>query len=152
MPRVAASRHIAVSPETLWELMRKADLRPDWDLSVDRFHRDGEEGDLRNTRLHYRARLIGGLFWQWEGAYVTYEPPKRTAVQMLSGSRLRPFKRLAGSWILSEERGGTRLEMVVQFESRLPFAAKLMSRMIERTLKGSLVRLEGLATGRSQPR
>ncbi len=132
--------------------MRDVDLRPDWDLSVSRFHRHGEEGDLPNTRLRYKAPLIGGLFWEWEGAYVTYEPPKRTAVQMVNGSRLRPFKRLAGSWILSEERGGTHVEMVVQFESRLPFAAKLMSRMIERTLEGSLVRLERLASGRSPAR
>ena len=147
MPRAAASRHIAMPPERLWEIMGRVDLRPDWDLSVSRFRRDGAEGDVPNTRLLYRAPLIGGLFWEWEGAYVTYEPPERTAVQMVTGSRLRPFKRLAGSWILSREQGGTHLELVVQFESRLPFAARLMSRRIKRILERSLARLEKIASG-----
>ena len=146
MPRAAASRHIAIPPESLWGLMGRVDLRPDWDLSVNRFHRDGVEGDVPKTRLHYQAPLIGGLFWEWEGAYITYKPPKRTAVQMVNGSRLRPFKQLSGSWILTKERGGTHLELVVQFESRLPFAATLMSRMIKRILERSLLRLEKLAS------
>jgi ribosome-associated toxin RatA of RatAB toxin-antitoxin module len=64
---------------------------------------------------------------------------------MLNGSRLRPFKRLAGSWILKAERGGTHLELVVLFESRLPFLARLMSPFIRRVLERSLVRLEKLA-------
>ena len=150
MPRVSASRHIATSPETLWDLMSSVELRPLWDLSVNRFHRYGPEDDLSGMRLRYRAPLIAGLYWEWEAAYVTYKPPQRTAVQMLNGSRLRPFKRLAGSWILTEERGGTRLELVVQFEPRLPFAARLMSPFIGRVLERSLVRLEKLASSRGE--
>ena len=102
---------------------------------------------MANTRLHYRAPLIAGVFWEWEGAYITYEPPRRTAVQMVSGSRLRPFKRLAGSWVLTEDSDGTRLELIVQFESRLPFIGNLVARMITQILEGSLVRLEQLSTG-----
>lgn len=151
VPKVAASRHIATPPTSLWDLMSRVDLRANWDLSVKQFHRSGRDDDLPNMRLRYRAPLIFGLFWEWEGAYVTYKPPHRTAVQMVNGSRLRPFKRLAGSWILSEESGGTRLELIVQFESRLPIAAKLMSPMIKRILERSLVRLEELASGRSHP-
>ena len=147
MPKASANRHIAISPESLWELMGRVDIRSVWDLSVNRFHRDGVGGDMANTRLHYRAPLIAGVFWEWEGAYITYEPPRRTAVQMVSGSRLRPFKRLAGSWVLTEESDGTRLELIVQFESRLPFIGNLVARMITQILEGSLVRLEQLSTG-----
>ena len=145
VPRVSSSRLIAASPETLWDLMSSIELRPQWDLSVSQFDRSGPGHDLANIRLRYRAPLIAGLFWEWEGAYVTYRPPRRTAVQMLNGSRLRPFKRLAGSWILKAERGGTHLELVVLFESRLPFVARLMSPFIRRVLERSLVRLEKLA-------
>ena len=132
--------------------MCRADLRPGWDLSVNRFSRAGEEGDLSTVRLHYRAPLIGRLCWNWEGAYVTYDPPERTAVRMISGSSLRPFNKLAGTWILNAKGSGTIVETVGQFEPRLPFVAKRMSGRIKRMLEGSLLQLDKLAIRKEEDR
>ena len=153
MPRVAAGRHMSLDPLTVWRFMSNADRRPDWDLSVRKFRRDGAEGDMR-TRLHYIAPLLGRVCWMWEGRYVVYDPPRRSAVQMVRGSRLSPVSRLAGTWVVHAEGDGSYVEMIVQFESRLPLVAAFLSRRIKQVLERSLVQLdmamalEGMMNGR----
>lgn len=141
MPRVAAARHIPLNPLTVWKFMSNADRRPDWDLSVRNFRREGAEGDPR-TRLHYTAPLLGHVCWMWEGRYVAYDPPRRSAVQMVRGSHLSPVRRLAGTWVVHAEGGRSYVEMIVQFEPRLPLLAALLSRRIKTVLERSLIQLD----------
>ena len=78
----------------------------------------------------------------WEGRYVVYDPPRRSAVQMVRASRLSPVRRLAGTWVVRTEDDGSYVEMIVQFESRLPFVTELLSRRIKKVLERSLIQLE----------
>ena len=144
MPKIVASRVIACSPERLWDLMSTVRLRSHWDLSVKSFCRHGAEGDIANTRLHYQVPLLGSISWRWEGIYVTYDRPARSVVKMIRGSWCRPFKRLAGSWVMRQAANGAQLELIVQFESRIPLSTRFMARRIDRVLNQSLDRLDRL--------
>jgi ribosome-associated toxin RatA of RatAB toxin-antitoxin module len=63
---------------------------------------------------------------------------------MIRGSWCRPFKRLAGSWVMRQAGNGAQLELIVQFESRIPLATRFMVRRIDRVLNQSLERLDRL--------
>jgi ribosome-associated toxin RatA of RatAB toxin-antitoxin module len=94
--------------------------------------------------LRYTAPLMLGLTWRWEGEYISYNPPERSAVRMQWGSMFRPFRKLAGSWILTPEEQGTLLKITVQFEPRIPLFEGLVTRRVSRVTTESLIRLRKL--------
>lgn len=96
--------------------------------------------------LRYAAPLALGMIWRWEGEYVTFDPPARSAVRMRHGSALRPFRKLAGSWTLRPDGEGTLLRISVQFEPRVRLLEGLMARRVSRITADSLVRLRRLAS------
>ena len=143
MYRVQESAIIPISAEDTWELMRDLDLRPTWDTTVHNVSRDEQF-------LYYKAPLISGFSWQWTGEYITFEPPTRSAVKMISGSLHRPFASLVGSWILKPQGSETLLTMTTSFEPRLklPFLPSIMSRRISRIMLESMANLASLAASR----
>ncbi len=151
MAKVAQSAHIPLAPVRLWELMRDLDRRPQWDPSVRELTRAARLVPDGATILHYTAPLALGLTWRWEGEYVTFDPPERSAVRMLHGSALRPFRQLAGSWTLTPDGPGTLLRISVQFEPRLRLLEGLLARRVSKIVDDSLARLGRLAAGFAAP-
>ena len=144
MAKVSQSAHIPLVPARLWELMRDLDRRPQWDPSVCELTREARSGGNGATILHYTAPLALGLTWRWEGEYVTFDPPERSAVRMLHGSAFRPFRQLTGSWTLRPDGHGTLLRISVQFKPRLWLLEGLVARRVSKVMADSLVRLRRL--------
>ena len=149
MPQVSRSELIPLPPQALWELMTDLSLRPRWDASVVSISREPGGDDPTATVLRYTAPLVFGLTWRWEGVYAAFDPPTRSAVRMVTGSALRPFKRLAGTWLLAPEDAATRLRLIVQFEARLPGLNGVQAWRVARLLDASLLRLHRLAAERA---
>jgi len=146
MAKVTQSAHIPLAPVRLWTLMCDLERRPQWDRSVRELTREARLDPAGDTVLRYTAPLALGLTWRWEGEYVTFDPPARSAVQMLHGSALRPFRQLAGSWTLRPDGQGTLLRISVRFEPRLRLLEGLMARRVSTITADSLVRLRRLAS------
>ena len=149
--RVEAETHIPLSPSDLWELMRDVALRPHWDATVRSVVREDGDKEGMTTRLYYVAPLPLGFRWSWEGEYASFQPPHTSSVRMMKGSSLRPFKSLAGTWILRPDGEGTLLRIVVSFEPRLsfPFWRPVMTCYTRTLLLRSLHRLRMMAPGKS---
>ena len=146
MAKVTHSAYLPVAPDKLWHLMCDLDQRPKWDPSVRTLKREhaGAPGD--RPTLYYTAPLLLGATWSWEGEYVVLEPPEQSAVRMRWGSFLRPFHQLAGSWRLTPDGSGTRLQITVNFEPRIPLLSTLISRRVSKITAESLRRLAVLGT------
>ena len=149
MPRIEEAMVIPLGPLETWELMRSLELRPRWDATIIRVRRGVVSPDAEGPRLYYLAPLFLGLRWRWEGEYISFQPPNRTAVRMAWGSSLRPFKSLVGTWVLQSQRDGTQVRMIVSFEPRwpLPLLGKIMGYRMRRLLGRSLLKLRVLGTG-----
>lgn len=148
MPRIEETIVVPLSPMETWELMRNLELRPRWDVTIRQVSRRTVSSSDDTLRLYYTAPLFLGLCWCWEGEYISYQPPYRTAVSMYRGSYLRPFKRLVGTWILESFGEVTQVRMIVSFEPRLPlpFLGKIMGYRMRRLLARSLLALRVLGT------
>tara|TARA_B100001146_G_C16102588_1_gene400073 strand:+ start:77 stop:553 length:477 start_codon:yes stop_codon:yes gene_type:complete len=140
MDRVQDSQLIPVHPEDTWNLIRDLELRPIWDETVSQVRRDG-------NFLYYVAPLFIGLNWYWTGEYVTFDPPNRSAIKMVSGSSNRPFKSLVGTWIITPSDQNTLLSMNISFEPRfpIPLLGLFMRRRVKKLLRKSLSQLSDLA-------
>ena len=149
MPRIEEAIVIPLGLLETWELMRNLELRPRWDATIIRVRRGVVSPDAEGPRLYYLAPLFLGLRWRWEGEYISFQPPNRTAVRMAWGSSLRPFKSLVGTWVLQSQRDGTQVRMIVSFEPRwpLPLLGKIMGYRMRRLLGKSLLKLRVLGTG-----
>ncbi|MCX6022858.1 MAG: SRPBCC family protein [Chloroflexi bacterium] len=150
MPKIEEKIVIAAPLDQVWTLMRDTGRRPEWDLSV-RSVRRVESGDPADTRFYYVAPLALGLTWRWEGRYAVFHDHRRAAVQLISGSALRPFRKLAGTWLLNPVDGGALLTMNVNFEPRMSWLAPLMAWRVRRVLRQSLVRFKALAESEAVP-
>lgn len=144
MPKVVRSAQIPLPPDKLWTIMRDVNMRPRWDVSVCRLEREDGSNVNATTLLRYTAPLMLGLTWRWEGEYSSYNPPERSAVRMQWGSMFRPFRKLAGSWILTPDEQGTLLKITVQFEPRIALFEGLVTRRVSRVTTESLIRLRQL--------
>ena len=144
MAKVEERIVIRVPVDRLWDLVRDPARRPQWDRSVQSVQRL-ESADPLEARFFYVAPLALGLTWRWEGRYAVFHDHKRAAVQMERGSLLRPFRRLAGTWLLAEHSQGTLLTMNVNFEPRLRIMGPFVARRVQRVLRQSLARLKVLA-------
>lgn len=144
MPKVEEQIIIAAPLDAVWELVRDTARRPQWDRSVRSVVRI-EGGDPADTRFYYVAPLALGLTWRWEGKYAVFHDHKRAAVQLVRGSLLRPFKRLAGTWLLAPHDRGTLLTMTINFEPRLSALGGFMAWRVRRILRQSLTNLKGIA-------
>ncbi len=149
MPRVDYSIDIPLSPKCTWDLMTDLNLRPYWDESIVEVQR----GKLHHQRdlegLSYKAPLLGRIPWHWEGVYASFDPPYRSAVRMIWGSRFRPFRTLVGTWLLSGYDSVTNVKMIVSFEPRirLPVLGNIMGYMIKAVLARSLNNLRNISVG-----
>lgn len=146
MAKITHSTYIPIAPEKLWDLMCDLDQRPKWDPSVRTLKRQYDGDPHGRPTLYYTAPLMLGLTWSWEGEYVVLEPPEQSAVRMRWGSFLRPFHQLAGSWRLTPDGSGTRLQITVNFSPRIPFLGTLISRRVSKVTAESLRRLAALET------
>ena len=148
MPRIEEAIVVPLSAVETWELMRNLELRPSWDVTILQVSRHTVGSSDDTLRLYYTAPLFLGLNWSWEGEYISYQPPSRTAVRMHRGSFFRPFKRLVGTWILESIGEVTQVRMIVSFEPRLPlpFLGKIMGYRMRRLLGRSLLALRVLGT------
>lgn len=144
MAKVVRSTHIPLPPDQLWDIMRDVNTRPRWDVSVCRLEREDGVDTNGAAILRYTAPLVLGLTWRWDGEYISYHPPERSAVRMQWGSMFRPFRQLAGSWILTPDEQGTLLKITVQFEPRIRLLEGLMTRRVSRVATESLTRLRQL--------
>ena len=144
MPKVVRSAQIPLPPDKLWTIMRDVNMRPRWGVSVCRLEREDGSNVNATTFLRYTAPLMLGLTWRWEGEYSSYNPPERSAVRMQWGSMFRPFRKLAGSWILTPDEQGTLLKITVQFEPRIALFEGLVTRRVSRVTTESLIRLRQL--------
>lgn len=144
MPKVEERVIVAVPLEKLWELVRDTEHRPQWDASVISVQRV-EGGSPEDTRFRYIAPLVLGLRWRWEGKYAVFQDHRRAAVQMIQGSALRPFRRLAGTWTLTPHERGTLLTMTVNFEPRVKLLEPLMRWRVRRVLRQTLAKLKATA-------
>ena len=133
MYRVQDSEFIPMHPEDTWNLIRDLELRPIWDETVSKVQRD-------DKFLYYVAPLFMGLNWYWQGEYVTFDPPNKSAIKMFSGSANRPFKTLVGTWIISPSDEHSLLSMNISFEPRfpIPFIGLFMRRRVKKLLRKSL--------------
>ena len=149
MPRIEESIIVPFGPLQSWELMRNLELRPLWDATILEVKRKGVDDNSDTPHLFYKAPLLLGLHWRWNGEYVSFEPPHHAAVRMSWGSRLRPFNSLVGTWIVSNYGGATQIKMVVSFEPRLPLRIldSIMARLVRRLLCKSLLNLSRLGVG-----
>ena len=132
-----------------WELMRDLELRPGWDATIVQVRREAISPGGATIHLYYTAPLFLGLSWRWEGEYVSFQAPFHTAVRMVWGSMLRPFKSLVGTWRLQSHGKGTQVSLIVSFEPRwpLPFLGRIMGRRMRRLLARSLVHLRAIGAG-----
>ena len=144
MPKVVRSAQIPLPPDKLWTIMRDVNMRPRWDVSVCRLEREDGADVTATAILRYTAPLMLGLTWRWQGEYSSYNPPERSAVRMQWGSMFRPFRKLAGSWILTPDEQGTLLKITVQFEPRIALFEGLVTRRVSRVTTESLIRLQQL--------
>ena len=133
MYRVQDSELIPVPVEDAWALMRNLSLRPVWDATVRKVDRD-------ENFLYYTAPFFMGLNWHWIGEYITFDPPNRSAIRMVSGSINRPFKSLVGTWIITPSTINTILTMNISFEPRIPIPLLgiLMKRRVKKLIRKSL--------------
>ena len=147
MPRVARSIDVSLSPECTWDLMTDLNLRPCWDESILEVQRGKLDHHRYSEGLSYKAPLLGWVSWHWEGVYASFDPPYRSAVRMVWGSRLKPFRTLVGTWLLSGHGSGTNVRMIVSFEPRvqLPVLGKVMGYMVKAVLARSLNNLRNLS-------
>ena len=147
MPRVDRSIDVPLSPECTWDLMTDLKLRPSWDNSILDVQRGKLDHHDSSKGLSYRAPLFGRISWNWEGVYASFDPPYRSAVRMVWGSRLRPFRSLVGTWVLSGSESFTNVRMIVSFEPRLrlPTLARLMGYRVKIVLGRSLINLRDLS-------
>ena len=140
MNRVQDSELIPAHPEDTWNLIRDLELRPIWDETVSQVKR-------KENFLYYVAPLFMGLNWYWIGEYVTFDPPNRSAIKMVSGSSNRPFKSLVGTWVITPSDQNTLLSMNISFEPRfpIPLLGLFMRRRVKKLLRKSLSQLSNLA-------
>ena len=133
MHRVQDSELITISAEDTWNLIRDLNVRPIWDETVSKVERD-------DNFLYYVAPLLMGFKWYWKGEYITFDPPSRSAIRMVSGSIIRPFKSLVGTWIITPSGMNTMLTMNISFEPRfpIPLLGMLMKRRVKKLLRKSL--------------
>lgn len=146
MAKVTQNAHISMAPVDLWALMCDLEQRPRWDPSVNQLRREPLPGSTRSALLHYTAPLTLGITWTWTGEYISFLPPKQSAVRMLGGSALRPFKTLAGSWSLKPDGSGTSVQITVNFEPRFRLLEKFMAQRVAKLTAESLRRLSVLAS------
>lgn len=140
MYRIEDSELIPMSAEDTWNLIRDLSIRPAWDKTVRKVERD-------ENVLYYTAPLFMGLEWHWIGEYITFDPPNRSAIKMVSGSFSRPFKNLVGTWIVTPSNMNTILTMNISFEPRIPIPLLgiLMRRRVKKLVRKSLSRLSKIA-------
>ena len=143
MTRIEESVIVPLDTLEIWELMRDLELRPDWDATIIRVTRRMAGPRVETARLYYLAPLFMGLWWRWEGEYVSFLPPHRTSVRMDWGSHLRPFKSLVRTWLLQSHVRGNLVRIIVSFEPRLPLPLldKIMAWRMRWLLVMSLVEL-----------
>ena len=140
MNRVQDSQLIPAHPEDTWNLIRDLELRPIWDETVSQVKRE-------ENFLYYVAPLFMGVNWYWTGQYVTFDPPSRSAIKMVSGSLNRPVKSLVGTWVITPSDQDTLLSMNISFEPRfpIPLLSLFMRRRVKKLLRKSLLQLSDLA-------
>ena len=148
MPRIEEAIVVPLGSLETWELMRNLELRPRWDATILQVRREAVGSGAGTLHLYYTAPLFLRLRWRWEGEYISFQAPYHTAVRMVWGSSLRPFKSLVGTWVLQSQGEGTQVRMIVRFEPRwpLPFLGRIMERRMRRLLARSLVDLRALGT------
>jgi ribosome-associated toxin RatA of RatAB toxin-antitoxin module len=126
MPTIDASTEIDAPAAVVFALAQDYDLRLTWDsfLRAIRFE-DGARAAALGVRATVEARNGIGMTVE----YVTFEPPHRVAVRMVSRSRL--FERFAGTWSfvpIAPER--TRVVFRYGFETRWRALRPLLDRAI----------------------
>ena len=140
MPRIERDIVVPLNLLDTWDLMSNVELRPIWDATIIQVIKSTDVSNSAVVKLEYHAPLIFGLRWKWEGAYVSYQPPERTAVRMMWGSIFRPFKSLVGTWALDDVGASTQVRIIVNFEARWPiplldiFMTLRMNRLLRRSL------------------
>jgi ribosome-associated toxin RatA of RatAB toxin-antitoxin module len=137
MPIVRREIEVALPAAELFELAQDYSLRPLWDpIHGDYAYLDGTTQGPAAV-LRYRAK--NGVTMKVR--YVSYQPPERVAMTMISGPF--PFERFSGSWNFKPLDAG-RTRAVFQYHFRLhwlgwalsPIIAAALGRSVEARLKG----------------
>ncbi|MBI3271224.1 MAG: SRPBCC family protein [Planctomycetes bacterium] len=134
---------LTAPPQVVWDYVQDYARRQEWDRSVARAEKLGD-GPLRaGAVLRLTTPPQGGASFTWDAEYVTFDPPRKSAVKMAASTGLHPFRTMAGSWAYDERGGGTLFRMTMHYNLKwgwlgLALDRVFLRRRIARTLRESL--------------
>lgn len=131
---------IKSTPSALFRLSQDYDRRLEWDT----FLRSAKlQGDAHDAGIGVRAVCVARNGWAMETEYVSFNPPRTTAVKMTRGPWF--LDHFAGSWHFDEAGPGhTRVSFRYSVQARprwvawllLPTLARAFARDTRRRLQG----------------
>ena len=132
---------IKSDPGTLFRLSQDYDRRLEWDP----FLRSAcLLGEARRAEVGVRALCVAKSGWAMETEYVSFSPPRTTAVKMTRGPWF--LGRFAGSWHFDQvEPGHTRVSFRYNLQARPKWLAWLLEPILARAFaRDTRQRLQGL--------
>lgn len=124
--RYSNSVDIASTPEVLFRITQDYSRRLEWDpfLSAATLLGGASKADLG-----VKARCVAKRGLAMETIYVSFNPPRTTAVRMTSGPWI--LKDFAGTWRFEElSAGHTRVVFTYSLQTRLSWAAWLVTPLL----------------------
>ena len=132
---------IKSTPAALFRLSQDYDRRLEWDP----FLRSAKLlGNAHQAGVGVRAVCVAKTGWAMETEYVSFNPPRTTAVKMTRGPWF--LDRFSGSWHFDEvEPGHTSVSFRYNLQARPRWVAWLLMPIVARTFaRDTRQRLEGL--------
>jgi ribosome-associated toxin RatA of RatAB toxin-antitoxin module len=132
---------IKSTPAALFRLSQDYDRRLEWDP----FLRTAKLlGDAHQAGVGVRAVCVAKSGWAMETEYVSFSPPRTTAIKMTRGPWF--LDRFAGSWHFDEvEPGHTRVSFRYNLHARPEWIAWLLVPIVVRAFaRDTRQRLQGL--------
>lgn len=110
------------------------DRRGEWDVRVKGAERLTAAPLGAGSRVRYTFKGMPGMTFWLEVDYITYQPPRSSAIKVVRGSWGSMYREAAGSWHFEEVEGGTRFTTKFSYTLRWGPLGRLMDRLFVRRM------------------
>jgi uncharacterized protein YndB with AHSA1/START domain len=113
MTMIAHQVELPASPAKVFEYLHDPARRQAWDVSAERATLDREKPG-RDAQLTVIGKRMAP---SWEGRYITFDPPKRSVLQLLPGGSGLPFRSYTETIELRPSGSGSILRYAIEYQT-----------------------------------